>query len=113
MTSSLIRHKAGSLSYLAGGAGHLIVFQHSLANLKGNYQLVEETLPKLTMPALVLWGAQDPFFAVAVGQRVQQALPNATLQVYEQTGHFVPEERPAWVVRDLAALFAKGEAGSQ
>ena len=81
------------------------IFQRSLADLKGNYQPIEEMLPKLSMPMLVLWGTHDPFFAVAVGERTQRAISNATLQVYEQTGHFVPEERPAWVARDLLTFF--------
>jgi pimeloyl-ACP methyl ester carboxylesterase len=83
------------------------IFQRSLADLKGNYQPIENMLPKLAMPTLVLWGSHDPFFAVGVGERIERAMPNATLQIYAQTGHFVPEEQPILVADALLTFLAK------
>jgi pimeloyl-ACP methyl ester carboxylesterase len=77
------------------------IFQRSLADLKANYRAIENTLPAITSPTLVLWGANDPFFAAAVGERVHRAIPGSRLKVYEDTGHFVPEERPSRVAQDI------------
>lgn len=84
------------------------IFQHSLADLQGNYGALEAMLPDVEQPTLVLWGDKDPFFSVAVAQRTSNAFPNAALKVYSDTGHFVPEERPGEVAEDIRA-FLVGE----
>jgi pimeloyl-ACP methyl ester carboxylesterase len=67
------------------------IFQRSLADLKANYRAIEDMLPTITSPTLVLWGTNDPFFAGSVGERVHRTVPGSRLKIYEDTGHFVPE----------------------
>lgn len=62
-------------------------------------------LPTLTSPTLVPWGANDPFFAATVGERVHRTIPGSRLKIYEDTGHFVPEERPSRVAWDIVDFF--------
>ena len=81
------------------------IFQRSLANLQANYAEVEEMLPQITCPSLVLWGDEDPFFAINVAERLRATLPNALLKVYAYTGHFVPEERPIETAEDIVLRF--------
>ena len=70
------------------------IFHRSLANLEDSYRDVEALLPRLDVPTIVLWGDRDPFFPVDAATRLVEALPDATLSIFEDTGHFVPEERP-------------------
>lgn len=58
-------------------------------------------LGTLTMPALVLWGADDALVPVAVGQALADALPHAHFHTLPQCGHLPTLERPA----ESAALF--------
>jgi pimeloyl-ACP methyl ester carboxylesterase len=81
------------------------IFQRSLSDLEANYRAIENMLPAITPPTLVLWGANDPFFAASVGQRVHRTIPGSRLKIYEDTGHFVPEERPSRVARDIIDFF--------
>jgi pimeloyl-ACP methyl ester carboxylesterase len=81
------------------------IFQRSLANLRSSYQEVEEMLPRITCPVLVIWGDEDPFLPVAVGERLRAVLPDAVLKVYAFTGHFVPEERPIETAEDIVLRF--------
>ena len=80
------------------------IFQRSLADLKGNYQAVEDALAQIDIPTLVLWGDTDPFFSVEVATRIQAVVKRAELKIYPATGHFVPEERPDDVARDMRAF---------
>lgn len=77
------------------------IFKKSLANLKKNYQPIQDHLPKVKIPVLVLWGDSDPFFEVNVAQRTHAAFSNSELIVYELTGHFVPSEQPQKVFSDI------------
>jgi pimeloyl-ACP methyl ester carboxylesterase len=77
------------------------IFQRSLADLKTNYQAIEVMLPHIKTETLILWGDYDPFFATSVGERMQRSIPGSTLKIYEQTGHFVPEEQPVRVANDI------------
>lgn len=77
------------------------IFQRSLADLKTNYQSIETMLPEIRIPTLILWGDSDPFFSTLVGERMRRSIPGSTLKIYEQTGHFVPEERPSEVANDI------------
>jgi pimeloyl-ACP methyl ester carboxylesterase len=45
-------------------------------------------LPRITCPALVLWGANDPFLKPNLGEAYAQALPSSTLQVIPAAGHW-------------------------
>ena len=81
------------------------ILQRSLADLSPNYQAVEDFLGHLVTRTLVLWGANDPFFNASVGERTHRAIRGSALKVYERTGHFVPEERPHLVARDIVDFF--------
>lgn len=81
------------------------IFARSLSDLKTNYQPIEDMLSGIIAPTLILWGDNDPFFATSVGERIHQAIPGSTLKIYEHTGHFVPEEQPSNVARDIMDFF--------
>jgi haloalkane dehalogenase len=70
------------------------IFQRSLADLEANYGPIERMLPDIRSRTLVLWGDSDPFFSTGVAERARSAIPDAELTVFDETGHFVPEERP-------------------
>lgn len=70
------------------------IFQRSLADLEANYGDIERMIPEIQSRTLILWGDCDPFFSTGVAERTRAAIPNAELIVFDETGHFVPEERP-------------------
>lgn len=59
-------------------------------------------------PTLMLWGRRDPIVqgAHATGEHEPYA-PHLTIEWVEDTGHFLPEERPELVVERARALFGK------
>lgn len=60
----------------------------------------------LTTPTRLLWGCRDPILqgAHATGQHERYA-PHMTIEWVDDTGHFLPEERPALVVDRARELF--------
>jgi len=54
----------------------------------------EGKLAALGVPALLLWGEDDPFAPVAGARRLEAELPGARLQVLAGAGHFVYDEQP-------------------
>jgi pimeloyl-ACP methyl ester carboxylesterase len=80
------------------------VLRRSLTDPQGTYREIEEALPHIDVPTLVLGGDRDPFFPVSEAKRIVRALSYATLTILDETGHFVPEERSemtAWHVDDF------------
>jgi pimeloyl-ACP methyl ester carboxylesterase len=61
-------------------------------------------LGEIGAPTLILWGEQDTLLPREEQERRAEAIPDATLRVYADTGHAVAGERPEWVVRDLEAF---------
>jgi pimeloyl-ACP methyl ester carboxylesterase len=61
----------------------------------------------LTTPTLLLWGRRDQILqgARATGEHEPYA-PDMRIEWVEDTGHFLPEERPQLVVRRARELFA-------
>lgn len=78
------------------------IFAESLTHLPGLYGEIERALPTLRSPTLVVWGDHDPFFPLAQGRRLADAIPGARLAVLAGCGHFLPEEAP----REYAQLLA-------
>lgn len=61
----------------------------------------------LTTPTRLLWGRRDPILrgAQATGVHERHA-PNMTIEWADDTGHFLPEERPELVIERARELFA-------
>jgi pimeloyl-ACP methyl ester carboxylesterase len=51
-------------------------------------------LPTLTIPTLIIWGAQDRLIPVEHARQFQQDLPNSTLAIFPDAGHMPMEEIP-------------------
>ena len=65
----------------------------------------------LTTPTLLLWGRRDQILqgAHATGEHEPYA-PHMRIEWVQDTGHFLPEERPELVVQRARELFASGAA---
>ena len=55
---------------------------------------ITPNLGKIVTPTLIMWGDGDPYVPLAFGKKLNDDIPNATLQVVLRTGHFEMEERP-------------------
>ena len=59
---------------------------------------------RLTMPILILWGAEDTWIPVAQGKHLQQALPGANLVILDGVGHVPMEESPTETVAEYLSF---------
>ena len=51
-------------------------------------------LSRLNIPSLVVWGRDDRIVPLECGQRYQQAIPGARLEVLPECGNCPPLEKP-------------------
>lgn len=56
-------------------------------------------LSSLDMPALVVWGARDPYISSRFGEQYAAKLPNAQVDVVEDAGHWPWLDRPDLIDR--------------
>jgi pimeloyl-ACP methyl ester carboxylesterase len=55
---------------------------------------LEAAMQGWTLPTLILWGEEDPFLPVAIGERLNEAIASSALGIVPGCGHFLPEEAP-------------------
>jgi pimeloyl-ACP methyl ester carboxylesterase len=66
---------------------------------------LHHALPRLTVPTIVIAGAEDKLTPPSHARRIAEMLPELRrLTVLEDTGHMAPLERPDAVIRALAEL---------
>lgn len=51
-------------------------------------------MESVSVPCLLLWGEFDVMVPLIIGQRMQQAIPNATIKVIPESDHSVPFKQP-------------------
>lgn len=61
-------------------------------------------LSEITLPTLLLWGAQDRQTPVGMAQTFAARLPDARLAVYDGVGHLPMDEAPDRVAEDIDAF---------
>jgi pimeloyl-ACP methyl ester carboxylesterase len=71
---------------------------------------VEEELPKISCPTLIVWGAHDTLVPVKDAARLEDLIPGARRVVFERTGHVAMLERPERFNR-LLGEFLEEEPG--
>ena len=67
-------------------------------------QTVAPFLPRLTMPAEVVWGRKDHQLKPEYGQRLADDLPGARLTWVDDASHFTPADRPDVVAEAVLRL---------
>jgi len=68
-------------------------------------------LPRVTVPALIVWGREDRIVPVICGEQYRRLLPRAALSVLDRCGHLPPIEKPDEFAR-LVLDFLAGRSGS-
>ncbi len=63
-----------------------------------------EQLAGIAAPTLLIWGERDALFPRSDQDRLMAAIRNATMRIYEETGHCPNWERPEQVAADLRAF---------
>ena len=71
---------------------------------------LEEELPKIGCPTLIVWGAHDALVKVKDAERLEELIPNARREVFERTGHVAMLERPERFNRLLRDFLAEEPA---
>lgn len=80
-------------------------FARHLRSLDSVYtRTVAPFLPRLALPAEVVWGRRDSQLDPAYGQRLADDLPGSRLTWVEDASHFVPGDRPDVVAEAVLRL---------
>ena len=58
-------------------------------------------LPRIDLPTLVLWGAQDGVVTTEYGQNYANAIPGARFEVIENAGHYPDIEQPEALAKKI------------
>ena len=71
----------------------------ALRSIAGMRQLrdgvvVDDRLPELRMPTLLIWGAHDHIFPASHARAATDRIPNGRLQVFDDSGHTPQMEEP-------------------
>ena len=69
-------------------------------------------LTRIEVPALIVWGANDPLIQPALGREAARLLPHAQFSLIEKTGHVPIEERPLEWLRIVLPFLAHGSTDS-
>jgi pimeloyl-ACP methyl ester carboxylesterase len=69
----------------------------------------EPLLGSMQTPVRIIWGERDAWLDPAFAKRLLELLPNSDLKLIPEAGHFVMEDAPEEVTRELRNFFAVGD----
>jgi pimeloyl-ACP methyl ester carboxylesterase len=91
------RGKGGQEAYLQKVAqfdeGYTAEFEHLLGSMR--------------TPVRIIWGERDAWLVPAFARRLRDLLPDSDLKLIPEAGHFVMEDAPEEVARELRGFFAE------
>jgi pimeloyl-ACP methyl ester carboxylesterase len=82
------------------------VVQRALATMLTAHDAIDNLLPQLKMPVLIVWGSLDRITPLDLGETMHRLVPQSELDVFAGCGHMAPIECPAAVGPKVVA-FAK------
>jgi len=82
-------------------------FLHFAASLDNNELLeIEDKLHQLRLPVLVMRGDADPYLSAAIAEKLVKNIPGAKLIRIPTGGHFMQEDEPEQIGKELKTFFA-------
>ena len=82
--------------------GKQMLYQHVRQMIPNYTNSVATDNAKLTIPVLLLWGAQDTVTPPALGERLRDEIPGAHFETIANAGHLLLDDAPSEVGRRLA-----------
>ncbi len=73
---------------------------------------LREYLPRISVPVLLVWGAEDTDTPLADARLMEKLIPDAGLVVLEAAGHYSYLDQPARFARIVSHFVAPSEAGA-
>jgi pimeloyl-ACP methyl ester carboxylesterase len=67
-----------------------------------DYTRIENSLDKIRLPVLIIWGAQDRLILLEDGKRVHSQVAGSQLIVFDNCGHLPQEEMPERFAREVS-----------
>ncbi|MGH7665264.1 MAG: alpha/beta fold hydrolase [Gemmatimonadaceae bacterium] len=64
-------------------------------------------LRDIVQPTAIVWGAEDPWLAPALGERLHETIPGSTFRLLPGVRHFCPEETPQQIAGVIAELLRR------
>jgi 2-hydroxymuconate-semialdehyde hydrolase len=89
------------------GEGREALVAHVRALTTDETRALGDRLTNIHVPTAIVWGQHDRVIPLWVGQRLQQSIPGATLDVIPGARHFTPEEAPRQVADAIARLLSR------
>jgi pimeloyl-ACP methyl ester carboxylesterase len=71
---------------------HAWVIRRALDTMLTGQDATDALLPKLKMPVLFLWGAEDRITPLELGRKMHELVPQSELDVFKGCGHLAPEQ---------------------
>ena len=96
----------GYLALISGTVGQASFFQHQVAHYDGKHTMeISHRLHELSaLPVQIIWGENDVWQVTDWAYRLQKAIPNSSLHILPQCGHFAMEDQPE-KISDLILAF--------
>jgi pimeloyl-ACP methyl ester carboxylesterase len=78
------------------------VVDRSVQSMETGKDALDDALPKLTEPLLIVWGSDDQLLPLSMGQRFHALVPSSELDVIQGCGHLAPKTCPSRVAMATA-----------
>ncbi len=100
------------IDMISGPVGQASFFQHQVAWYDPRYtQALDDRLDELgRRPVQILWGADDRWQVLDWANRLQAAIPGASLEVLDHCGHFAMEDQPDAIAARISDFVQAGHA---
>ena len=68
------------------------VIRRAVATMLAGQDASENLLPRLKMPVLIVWGAEDRIFPLHQAEKMHSLIPQSQLEIFADCGHLSPME---------------------
>jgi pimeloyl-ACP methyl ester carboxylesterase len=99
------------LSQWRGEEGKLAFLRKEKGLRKRDTAELEPRLGEVNVPVLVVWGEEDAWLDPSQADRLGEAILDSRVKKIPGVGHFVPEDAPEVLARELLAFLEEGEVG--
>lgn len=88
--------------------GRVSFFEHQVRHYDSRYtEELTDRLDQISVAVHLLWGAQDSWQPTSYAERLASDIPTATLAIVPDAGHFLPEDNPDRVTREVLEFLSR------